>query len=220
MLFLGEDFSRPADFKRKMMQNRLIRTWQVHLVCLLLLFFAAKCAAFHRRFFSNRKSHVVLFKAPPKSMEDRHIAENRNAQFEYEFTEKYEAGIQLVGTEVKSCRKSTVQLSDGVCEIRDGEAFLLNVHISEYSKCGRREQHLPKRVRKLLLTKKEILKLEQRVLQRNCEIIPIKMFFSEKQLVKVELGVGMKKSVIDKRDTEMKRDGEREVRRIMKGSYD
>lgn len=153
-------------------------------------------------------------------MEDRHIAENRHAQSEYEFTEKYEAGIQLVGTEVKSCRKCTVQLSDGICEIRNGEAFLLNVHISEYAKCGSRDQHLPKRARKLLLAKKEILKLEQRVLQRNCEIIPLKMFFSEKQFVKIELGVGIKKSVIDKRDTEMKRDGEREVRRIMKGSYD
>lgn len=187
--------------------------------CILQLL-AANIVAFQHRYSFYHKSQVVLFQSPPKSIEERHIAENRHAEYEYEFTEKFEAGIQLLGTEVKSCRKSTVQLSDGVCEIIDGQAFLLNVHIAEYSKCGSRDQHAPKRVRKLLLNKKEILKLEQRVLQRNCEIIPIKMFFSEKQFVKVELGVGIKKSIIDKRDTEIKRDGEREVRRIMKGSYD
>ena len=149
------------------------------------------------------------------------ISENRKASSEYEFEERYEAGIQLCGTEVKSCRKNQVQLSDGVAEIRDGEMWLLNVHIAEYDRCGSLQQHPPKRMRKLLLHGREILKLEQRVLQRGMEIIPTRIFFNEKAYVKVELGVGKKKSLNDKRDDIMKRDGEREVRRVMKsGSYD
>jgi SsrA-binding protein len=146
------------------------------------------------------------------------IAENRKANSEYEWEEKYEAGIALVGTEVKSCRKNTVQLSDGLAEVRDGEMWLLNVHMSEYGRCSMREQHFPKRARKLLLRHREILKLEQRVLQRNLEIIPIRLFFNEKSCVKVELGVGRKKSLNDKRDDIIKRDGDREVRRVMKSS--
>lgn len=149
------------------------------------------------------------------------ISDNRKANGEYEWEEKYEAGIQLWGTEVKSCRKNLVQLSDGLAEIRDGEMWLLNVHISEYERCGMREQHQPKRMRKLLLHGREILKLEQRVLQRNLEIIPIRLYFNEKSVVKVELGVGKKKSLNDKRDDIQKRDGEREIRRVMKSSsYD
>jgi len=156
----------------------------------------------------------------PRIREIIMIAENRKANGEYEWEEKYEAGIQLCGTEVKSCRKNQAQLSDGIAEIRGGEAWLLNVHINEYERCGMREQHPPKRARKLLLHGREILKLEQRVLQRNMEIIPIRLFFNEKACVKVELGVGKKKSLGDKRDDMVKRDGEREMRRVMKGGYD
>ena len=156
----------------------------------------------------------------PRIREIVMIAENRKANGEYEWEEKYEAGIQLCGTEVKSCRKNQAQLSDGIAEIRDGEAWLLNVHINEYERCGMREQHPPKRARKLLLHGREILKLEQRVLQRNMEIIPIRLFFNEKACIKVELGVGKKKSLSDKRDDMVKRDGEREMRRVMKGGYD
>ena len=148
------------------------------------------------------------------------ISENRKALGEYEFEERYEAGLVLVGTEVKSCRKNSVQLSDGVAEIRDGEAWLLNVHISEYERSAPRSQHPPKRMRKLLLNAREILKLEQRVLQRGLEIIPLRLFFNEKSYVKVELGVGKKKSLGDKRDDITKRDGEREVRRVMKRGSD
>jgi len=148
------------------------------------------------------------------------IAENRKANSEYEWEEKYEAGIVLVGTEVKSCRKNgQVNLSDGVAEIREGELFLINVHISEYDRCSMRGQHAPKRARKLLVRGREILKLEQRVLQRNLELIPIRLYFNEKSFVKVEIGVGKKKSLVDKRDDIMKREGDREVRRVMK-SFD
>ena len=150
------------------------------------------------------------------------IALNNQATFEYEFSETLTAGIQLTGTEVKACRNGGgVQLSDGIAEIRDGECWLINVYISEYDRCGQmKQQHKPKRIRKLLLNRNEILRCEQRILQRNFEIIPLRLFFSEKNFVKVELGVGKKKSLIDKRDDIEKRDGEREVRRVMKGGFD
>mmetsp|Transcript_18195 Transcript_18195/g.17534 ORF Transcript_18195/g.17534 Transcript_18195/m.17534 type:complete len:196 (+) Transcript_18195:80-667(+) len=149
---------------------------------------------------------------------EKQITDNKKSTFEYEFTERYEAGIMLTGTEVKSCRKGMVQLSDSMAEIIDGECWLLNCHIAEHDRCSTINQHKPKRTRKLLLNKKEILKLEQRVLQRNCEIIPLRMYFIDNQRVKVELGVGMKKTMGDKRDGEMKREGERDIRRTMKGS--
>lgn len=150
--------------------------------------------------------------------ESNNFASNRKAGFEYEWVEKYEAGIQLTGTEVKSCRRGTVQISDGVAELENGECFLLNVHIAEHYQCSSRYQHNVKRKRKLLLHRREILKLEQRVLQSNLEIIPIRMYFNDKNCVKVELGVGKAKSTGDKRDTIEKRDGEREIRRVMKGA--
>jgi len=164
---------------------------------------------------------MCVDKQPGKVRTTVTIAENRKANAEYEWEEKFEAGVVLQGTEVKSCRKNMVQLADGLAEVRDGEAWLLGVHVSEYERCSMREQHPPKRARKLLLHHREILKLEQRVLQRNLEIIPIRLFFNEKSYVKVELGVGKKKSMGDKRDDIIKRDGEREVRRVMKsGGYD
>jgi len=162
----------------------------------------------------------ILSLTQPARTANSQISENRQANFEYEFTEKIEAGIILVGTEVKSCRKGSVQISDGIAEIRDGEAWLLNVHIDEWCRSSMRDNHKPKRIRKLLLNKNEILKLEQRMLQRNQELIPIRMYFNEKNFVKLELGVGSKKSLNDKRDDIIKRDGEREIRRVMKGSYD
>ena len=94
-----------------------------------------------------------------------------------------------------------VQMSDGHCQIMDGECWLYNVHISEYAGCGGQDQHEVKRPRKLLLHKKEILTMEQRCLQRNYEIIPIRIYFNDKNMIKVELGVGKKKSLGDKRDT-------------------
>ena len=90
-------------------------------------------------------------------------------------------------------------------------------YVAEHYRCGARDQHPPKRIRKLLLHQKEILKLEQRVLQRNYELIPISMYFSEKNIVKVELGVGKAKNLNDKRDDVEKREGERDIRRVMKG---
>ena len=122
---------------------------------------------------------------------------------------------------MKSCRHGgSVQLSDGLVDIRDQECWLDNVHISEHGRTGRFDQHAVKRSRKLLLTKKEILKLEQRIIQKNYFIIPVRMFFSDKSFVKVELGIGPTKTIGDKRDDVMKREGDREIRRVLKNNYD
>ena len=149
------------------------------------------------------------------------ISENRQARGEYEFEERFHAGIKLVGTEVRSLRKKgSSNLKDGFIEIRDGEAWLFGLHISEFERCAPRDQHEPKRTRKLLLHRKEILKLEQRVLQNNFEIIPTQLYWSDKNFVKVEVGVGKKKTVNDKRNDMIKKDGEKSIRRVMKGGYD
>lgn len=111
-------------------------------------------------------------------------------------------------------------MSDGIVDFREQECWLDNVHISEHDRTGRFDQHAVKRSRKLLLTKKEILKLEQRIIQKNYFIIPMRMFFSDKSFVKVELGIGLAKTVGDKRDDVAKRDGEREIRRVLKNNYD
>ncbi len=149
------------------------------------------------------------------------ISENRQANGEYEFEERFHAGIKLVGTEVRSLRKKgSSNMKDGFIEIREGEAWLFGLHISEFDRCAPRDQHEPKRTRKLLLHRKEILKLEQRVLQNNFEIIPTQLYWSEKNFVKVEIGVGKKKSVNDKRNELIKKEGQRSIRRVMKGGFE
>lgn len=196
----------------------MAKTATLLLCCICLIFSMIEAFhSFHRK-RSNINLHQLSLAQPKKDVTV--IAENRKSSHEYEFTETYEAGIQLVGTEVKSCRKNMVQLSDAIAEIRDGECWLINCHIAEYNRCGRLQQHKPQRIRKLLLHGREILKLEQRVLQRNCELVPTRIYFNEKNFVKVEIGVGTKKNLNDKRDDIMKREGEREVRRVMKGGYD
>ena len=163
--------------------------------------------------------HTVRMSTP--GLKNGIITDNRQANAEYEFEEKYHAGIQLFGSEVKSCRvKGSCNLKNGFVEIRNGEAWLFEVHIAEAKRCGPYFQHEPKRTRKLLLHHQQILKLEQMCLQRNMELIPTELYWSDKNFVKVEIGVGKKKSINDKRDGMIKRDGERSIRRVMKGNYD
>jgi len=137
----------------------------------------------------------------------------------YEFDYHLEAGIVLTGTEVKACRQGNAIISDGHVDVRAGEAWLFNVHIGTYDRSADRDDHFPKRDRKLLLHHNEILKAEQRVLQKNYEIVPLKLVFSDKNFIKVQLGVGYKKSVIDKRDDIKKKEAVKDVRRAMKGMY-
>ena len=168
---------------------------------------------------TSTSSFAFVLEAIPKGLgAGAIIAENKKASNnQYEFDFKIEAGIQLIGTEAKACRQAgNVILGDGLADVINGQVYLCNVHIGTAKRTPAREEHSPKRNRKLLLHAKEILKIEQRVLQQNYEVVPIKMYFSDKNFVKVELGIGKQKSVIDKRQDMQKKDANRDIRRAMK----
>ncbi|TVQ64645.1 MAG: SsrA-binding protein SmpB [Spirulina sp. DLM2.Bin59] len=143
------------------------------------------------------------------------ISDNRKARFLYEILDTYEAGIELVGTEVKSIRAGRVNLRDGYGLMRNGEAWLLNVHISPYEASGDYFNHDPRRTRKLLLKKQEINKLIGKLEQEGLTLVPLKLYF-KRGWVKVALGLGKGKKLHDKRETIKKRQDEREIRRTMK----
>ena len=140
---------------------------------------------------------------------------NRSAFHEYFFDDKYVAGIILTGTEVKSLRASRASFNDSYCVVHKGEVWLKSFHIAEYSH-GSINNHDPLRERKLLLQKREIKKLESKLKEKGYTIIPLRIFFSEKNLAKVEIGLGKGKKLHDKRETIKARDVEREIRRHLK----
>ena len=143
------------------------------------------------------------------------ISDNRQARHLYEIFETYEAGIELVGTEVKSIRAGRVNLRDGYALIRKGEAWLINVHISPYQASGQYFNHDPRRSRKLLLHRKEISKLIGQVEKKGLTLVPLKMYFKG-SWVKVVIGVGRGKKLHDKRETLKRRQADREMARAMK----
>ncbi len=143
------------------------------------------------------------------------ISKNRQAFFLYEILETYEAGISLLGSEVKSIRAGRINLKDGYIFIRNNEALLTNVHISPYQACGSYFNHDPLRTRKLLLHKQEINKLIGKVQEKGLTLVPIKMYFKG-SLIKIEIGLGKGKKLHDKRETVKRRDDQREMSRAMK----
>jgi len=140
---------------------------------------------------------------------------NRSAFHEYFFDNKYVAGIVLTGTEVKSLREGKASFNDSYCIIHKGELWLKSLHIAEYSH-GTVNNHDPVRDRKLLLQKREINKIEAKLKEKGYTLIPLLIFFNEKNLVKVEIGLGKGKKLHDKRETIKKRDVEREMKRFIK----
>jgi len=143
------------------------------------------------------------------------IASNKKAFHEYIVEKKIEAGIQLKGSEVKSCRESRVQLKDSYAVIYKDEIFLHKCHISEYKQSGPFFNHKPERTRKLLLKKKEILQLKVQTEQKGYAILPLKFYF-KKGKVKVELGLGKGKNTSDKRQAVKDKDSKREMARALK----
>jgi SsrA-binding protein len=143
------------------------------------------------------------------------ISDNRQARFLYEILETYEAGIQLAGTEVKAIRAGKINLRDGYGLIRNGEAWLINVHISPYEASGTYFNHDPRRTRKLLLNRKEINKLIGQVEQKGLTLVPLKVYFKG-GWVKVSLGLGRGKKLHDKRESIKSRDDKREMARALK----
>jgi SsrA-binding protein len=144
----------------------------------------------------------------------RPLASNRRARHDYHVLEALEAGIALRGTEVKSAREGRVQLKDSFVEFKDGEAFLVGAHISPYSH-GNRENHPPERPRKLLLKRRELDKLAGRVVQRGLTVVPLAVYLKRGR-VKVEIALVQGKKLYDKRETEKRREQDREAREAMK----
>ncbi len=143
------------------------------------------------------------------------VSDNRQARFLYEILETYEAGIELKGTEVKSIREGKANLRDGYAIIRNGEAWLLNVHVSPHSTTSQYFNHDPRRTRKLLLHKQEIRKLIGKVEQQGLTLVPLKMYMKN-GLVKVTIGLGKGKKLHDKREDLKQRQDKREMERAMK----
>jgi SsrA-binding protein len=140
---------------------------------------------------------------------------NRQAYFEYYIDDKYVAGIMLTGTEVKSLREGKASFNDSYCIFNKGELWIKSFHISEYSH-GTVNNHDPVRERKLLLNKRELKKLEAKIREKGYTIIPLRLFFNEKNLAKLEIGLGKGKKLHDKRETIRQRDTERELKRYVK----
>jgi len=147
--------------------------------------------------------------------EDRIIATNKKAYHDYFVDETFECGIALTGTEVKSLRQNRAALRDSFATVRNGEVWLHGVHISAYSH-GNRANVDPDRKRKLLLHKKEIRYLIGKTKERGFTLVPLKLYFSPSNIVKVELGLARGKKNYDKRDSIAKRDQQRDVERALR----
>ena len=142
------------------------------------------------------------------------IADNRKAFHDYFVLERFEAGIELAGTEVKSIRAGQVNLKDSYCTIKDGELFVRSMHISPYEH-GNIFNKDPVRARRLLMHKREILRLNARVMQDGVALVPLSLYFKDSR-VKVELGLCKGKKLYDKRDSDAERQSKRDIDRMMK----
>ena len=150
----------------------------------------------------------------PKAQGVKVIAQNKKAFHDYFILDRYEAGIELFGTEVKSVRAGGVNLKDSFCTVKDGELFARGVHISPYEK-GNIFNRDPMRPKRLLMHKQEIQKLALRAQQDGLALVPLSLYFKDSR-VKLELGLCQGKKLHDKRETEAKRSADREIDRAMK----
>lgn len=155
--------------------------------------------------------------APKKkeSTNGRLIADNRKARHNYEFLETFEAGIQLTGTEVKSLRNSKANIAESYATEEDGEIWLINSYIPEYLE-GNRNNHNPRRRRKLLLHKREMAKLIGGVQREGLTIIPNRLYFNDRGLAKLQIALARGRKAHDKREVAKKRDWNREKARLMR----
>jgi len=154
--------------------------------------------------------------ATKPSTGEKLIASNKKAFHDYFILQKFEAGLELTGTEVKSLRDGKAQLKDSYVGIQKSQAFLIGAHISPYSH-GNRENHPPERTRKLLLHRREIDKLEAQIVEKGLTIVPLRLYFKGGK-AKVEIAVVRGKKQYDKRETEKRREADREAAVAMKTS--
>ena len=155
--------------------------------------------------------------APRKKADPQNktVAENRKARYNYAIEDTFEAGLVLGGTEVKSLRNGKANIAESYASYEDGELWLINSHIPEYLQANR-FNHEPRRRRKLLMSKREIARLSQAVAREGMTLIPLKLYFNDRGRAKLLLGLGKGKKVHDKRETEKKRDWNREKSRLLR----
>lgn len=140
---------------------------------------------------------------------------NKKAKFEYEFLDKFIAGIKLAGTEIKAIRLGKASITESFCEFQNHELFVINMHVEEYSHATH-FNHNPKSERKLLLQKRELRKLEKEVKNSGLTIIPLKVFINERGLAKMQISLAKGKKLYDKRETIKDRESKRRLDRIKK----
>jgi SsrA-binding protein len=153
--------------------------------------------------------------APKKDDKKKVVAENRRARFDYYIEDSVEAGIMLLGTEVKALREGKANIAESYASPEDGGIWLINANIPEYS-AGNRQNHEPKRKRKLLLHKKEMTRLSQAVERKGHTLIPLRLYFNDRGIAKLELGLGKGKKTHDKRNTMKDRDWSRQKQRLLR----
>jgi SsrA-binding protein len=137
---------------------------------------------------------------------------NKKAGFEFNFLQTYTAGIMLTGTEVKSIRSGKANFSDSYCVLMNGDLFLKNMHISEYKE-GSYNNHEPKRIRKLLLNREELRKIEGKLKEKGTTVVPVRLFFNERGIAKIEIAVAKGKKLFDKRESMKEKDLRRQLSR-------
>lgn len=140
------------------------------------------------------------------------VTKNRRIYFEYTILDKYTAGIQLKGSEVKSIKLNNVNMNEAHCFIHDGEMFIKNMHVSEHKQGGTHNNHVPIRDRKLLLKKKEIFTLNEKVKQKGLTIVPLAILLSPTGYIKIEIGLAKGKNTYDKKETIKLRDLDRDMK--------
>jgi SsrA-binding protein len=151
----------------------------------------------------------------PKRDSRKSVTENRKARFNYTIEDTLEAGLALTGSEVKSLRAGKANIGDSYASEEGGELYLINAHIAEYAQAGR-ANHEPTRPRKLLLHRKEIGRLAGAIQREGMTVIPLKLYFNTRGIAKIELGLAKGKKLHDKRETEKKRDWDRQKGRLMR----
>ena len=146
-------------------------------------------------------------------MQQKVSIKNKRAKFDFEILQNYTAGIVLTGTEIKAIRDAKAHINDAFCQMRKGELFVVNMHISEYT-FGTHYNHIPNQPRKLLLNKRELKQINRKIVEKGLTIVPLVLFLSERGLAKLEIAVARGKKSFDKRQSLKDKDNQREMDRI------
>ncbi|CAM9253344.1 unnamed protein product [Phaeothamnion confervicola] len=193
---------------RVIARNRFVKQAVARSLASFLLIFAGKNSTKNCKPTSVLRAFTFLDRLP--------LIKRRQASRNYEILERLEAGIELFGTEVKSCRDSRISLDEGFAQAKNGQLYLHGVHIAPHGSTNAFFQHEAKRTRRLLLHKKEIRQLEQATATKGLTMVPLKVYFNDSNRLKVEIALGRGKDTRDKRDDIRERDSKRELQRVVK----